>query len=374
MKRKRLLHNDLLHDPGFARHLLAFHAAHSAGALHEALIGFFRWVGGIQACALAMQPAGSDRPAFMACRLLSDGFLIEEDWDAHFSSIPRDPKRHDPDRPFFLTRDLPLTNLEFEQTPFYKKIFAPHHFRHAVGLNLFHRRKWLGAVILIRSAAQGDFSERELEGFHLLRPTLATAFIRIARIGRERLRHRSLQATINSWQNRILLADAAGDIHYASEAARAWLECQTQPGHLPEKLLRRIADWEESRRPSTASIPLSKNRDGRESETVRIRRLPTARNQLFLIEWESSNRCPQPDPALWEKLLHQLTPAEQRIWPYLIEGQTTKAIAATVERSEATLRKQIRSIMRKAGVKRREGLMSLYRAGSYRDFGKPNLD
>jgi DNA-binding NarL/FixJ family response regulator len=59
--------------------------------------------------------------------------------------------------------------------------------------------------------------------------------------------------------------------------------------------------------------------------------------------------------------LHSLTPAEERLMPYLLAGLANKEVADRVGRAESTIKHQTSSILRKFGVCSRARLIALLR-------------
>lgn len=124
----------------------------------------------------------------------------------------------------------------YHELPFYREYFLPERIEYVLDLGLAASRERIRSVLFLRTAGDGDFSERDRALVELLRPHLrareARAELRAVVAGREDgAGNRSLGAHLTAREREILAMVADGKTN-AQIAAELWVTPGTVKKHL----------------------------------------------------------------------------------------------------------------------------------------------
>lgn len=262
---------------------------------------------------------------------------------------------------------------------FYNELMRPQAFRHTAGAALYSTDTHRAAFILQRSEQQGPYSGEDIRRLDRLTPHLRRA-LQLMRQYHQLSFHRGLAAAYENSHLGVILLDAAGQVQYlnrrAEEIVRTFPALDVQGNDMvvadaavASRLRQRIsAAWipaSEEWAKTVDRAPLTLSHDGRALELqVSPVRGPMDSDALgipsrHVLVQVSDPRPVSPLPAPMLASHFNLTRAEAMVLACVCMGQDTQTVARARSRSVHTIRSQLKTIMKKLGVKSRSELIRL---------------
>jgi DNA-binding CsgD family transcriptional regulator len=273
----------------------------------------------------------------------------------------------------------------FVRSRFYRRYMAPQKCQYGVALLFWKQQRLIGAIAILRTPKQGDFSPAEMELLRQLYPQLLAALRRIESLERERsvradleefLRRLPLPTMVLRWNLKpVYQNNAARDFCSVwekgpEEARRTKARCS-----VPSEVLDRCRVLKEKWRTAKLRGRAVRRVDSKEAE-VNHPRQPNLRAVIhlkqinsvgvagphFLIACEDLCRTQQRSRRLSLFRLPgiaRLTRREREVAQLVCEGRSNKEIAQNACLSLPTVKKHLHSVFRKLQVPSRTRLVAL---------------
>ena len=307
-------------------------------------------------------------------RPFPNGFFATEPLKSYLAGRPR--------KMFVRIGDILSNGTNLTKSVLYRRYLAPHHCRHGVILLFWKNQRLICAITIMRTAAQGDLTPKEMKLLPQLYRQFRAALYRLGSLEREQtartafeglLRRLPLPTILLRWNLKSVYQNRA-----AREFCSVWEKGPkearwTKPrSPIPSEILNRCRQLRQKwQRSSASGTRLRRERVHHPRlphlrATIRLRKLSSAGVALphFLIECENLQVKPTP-PALpgANRLPHfaQLTRREREIVRLICDGQSNQEIADETGSSLATVKKHTHSIFRKLEVSSRGRLIALMR-------------
>lgn len=266
--------------------------------------------------------------------------------------------------------------------PFHDEFLVPDGWLHSAALVFWTRDgRYIGHLASLRSAAQGDYSDTELDELRRLHPHVNAAMLRLldlqniaaTQITLEHSLHAlPLPLAVVAWDLSIGFVNRAGRI-----TLQSWLHgdgavrsLKPGPEILPPPLRRacegmkasmsealRTQDFSALQREMTVEQPAGLR------ATIRLVEPPSSRamQPSWIIHFETA--LPQNDEVAHALLqFSKLSPAEKGIVLLAAAGHDNIAIAGQLGRSRSTVRTHLRNVFRKLGITSRSRLAPMLHA------------
>lgn len=353
----------------------------------------------------AMDPGGWDHALAGIIRLTSSGSgnLISSDRDHVRSNVAVyrgiDPEwircynehyyRFDPSMPVF-TRHRGRVVIDQVTGPdprslpdsarcFYSELMLPQAFHHTAGAALYSTDTHHAAFILQRSERQGPYSEEEVRRLDRITPHLRRA-LQLMRQYHQLSFQRGLAAAYENSHLGVILLDEAGRVQYLNRRAEEILRTfpaldvrgpdmvladATVASCLRQRISAALVPTSDEWARTVDRAPLTLSHDGRALELqVSPVRGPMDSDALgipsrHVLVQVSDPRPVSPLPAPMLASHFNLTRAEAMVLACVCMGQDTQTVARVRSRSVHTIRSQLKTIMKKLGVKSRAELIRL---------------
>jgi len=266
------------------------------------------------------------------------------------------------------------------RSDFYRKYMAPSGCRYGVGLLFWRGRRLMAVIVIMRTAKQGDLTERQLGLLRSFYPQFQTALRRLRYLEREHATVMAFEEFLGRLPLPTILLQWNLKTVYINKAAREFCELWKE-GPEKARIMKAIAPippeildrcrvlkkrWEHSihgheLRAADRHEVVRHKKWSQLRATVNLRQLDStgvARPQFF-VECEELGRArgrAEPLPHLT-----RLTRREQQIARLVCEGQSNQEIADEVASSLAMVKKHLHAIFCKLEVSSRSRLMTLMR-------------
>ena len=264
-----------------------------------------------------------------------------------------------------------------KRSAFYRRYMAPQTCAHGVCLLFWQRARLMCAIVIMRSADQGDFSVVETKLLRQLYRQFSIALDQLRSLEQERavrlgleefVRRLPLPTILLRWNLRLLFQNPAAR-EFCSIWQKGWEQARaTNVGpSVPPDILdecRRLKSriQRAGRRLNLKRVQVYAAHSPQLRATIAVKQLTSAVAQPhFMIECEdlrpSGNR---PDAPINSKLssIAQLTPREQEITRFVCDGQSNQEIASAACLSLPTVKKHLHTIFGKLEVTSRSQLMA----------------
>jgi len=290
-----------------------------------------------------------------------------------------------PHRNIVFISDFFPRERRFKTSSFYRRCMMPIHGRSAIGLFFWGIRRLLAAIILVRSAQQGELSSREMSLIRHLHAQFQTALGRLRLLERERavrvvlqefMRRLPLPTVLLRWNLRLVYQNQA-----AAEFCAAWQRGFSGTrfiklkAPLPLEILNGCRALKKRWRQlsplglappnfSDETIRHPTRRDLR--ATVSLKQISSAvvARPHFLVEFESLRESTAGESRTSGAALShlvRLTSREQNLTRLVCDGRSNQEIADEAGLSLETVKRHLHSIFCKLEVPSRSRLIALMR-------------
>lgn len=258
-----------------------------------------------------------------------------------------------------------MTYEEYEKTPLFEALQMINCYHEATSLLYFQNRP-VAALVVYHDQNHPGFSNRELAMLNYIARQVERCFaLNLYRNNTkyEREQNATLKGMFNSFPDGVILCDDRGQIEFVNEVAKSILElyCDVPPD---TKSIHRfihqhiMSSWAFS---NQNAISLKATPDVKAqihtfvvtSENMRMR---THHTIQLSVQQNEMHDC-------WENYLYNgcLTPREQEIYNFVIQGFSTRAIADQLYISISTCKKHLNNIYKKLNVSGRINLLTTRR-------------
>ncbi len=281
--------------------------------------------------------------------------------------------------------DLFSNRRSFVKSRLYRRYMAPQECAQGVCLLFQEKQRLVCAIVIMRTATQGDLSSAEMKLLRQLYPQFLIALRRLRSLGRERavrmdfeecLRQLPLPTMLLRWNLKLIYRNrAARDFCAVWEKGPAEARLTNASSGIPSEILDRCRqlkqEWVHAQGRSAQRRVFKRERVNhpRSPElraTVRLKQLSSGdlARPHFLIECEALRHHPgQHTKTTASRLPHlaRLTVREQQITRLVCDGRSNQEIADEVGLSLAMVKKHLHAVFRKLEVTSRSQLMALMR-------------
>ena len=273
----------------------------------------------------------------------------------------------------------------FVRSSFYRRHMAPQKCDYGVTLLFWKQKRLIGAIAILRTPKQGDFSPAEMELLRQLYPQLLAALRRIEFLERERsvradleefLRRLPLPTIVLRWNLKpIYQNNAARDFCALWEKGPEEARRTKANSLMPSEILDRCRVLKEKWKTAKPQERAARRVDFTEEEvnhphqphlraTIHLKQINSVggAGPHFLIACEDPCRTAQRSPRLSLFRLPgiaRLTRREREVAQLVCEGRSNKEIAQNACLSLPTVKKHLHSVFRKLQVPSRTRLVAL---------------
>jgi DNA-binding CsgD family transcriptional regulator len=364
-------------DPSLEKPLLCLHAAMNVDSFWQAIQHLLSAAMPNRLIGLMLQPNPILPMIARWTAPMRDGFFAVEPLKSYVAGQPR--------QRFVRLSDLFSNRSSLMKSAFYRRYMAPQKCAHGICLLFWQGHRHICAIVIMRTATQGDLSAAEMKLLRQLYPQFLTALCRLRLLEREH----SLRMDLEDFLSRlplptILLRWNLKPI-YQNRAARdfctvwekgpeeAQLTNATSP--IPSEILDRCRllkqQWAHAQRPVAPQTGFKEERvchprSPHLRATLHLKQLSSAgvARPHFLIECEDlrSSAAVRTGPAS-VRLPHlaRLTRREQEVARLVCEGRSNQEIADDACLSLPMVKKHLHAIFRKLEVNSRSRLIALLR-------------
>ena len=311
-------------------------------------------------------------------RAIPDAFFDFTPLQQYLASHPRSRFVH--------ARDVFPNRGRLLKSAFYRHYMAPQRRAHAVGLLFWRGHRLIGAIVIMRTAKQGEFTTGQMKLLRRLYPQFQTALRRLGSLEREHSARLALEEFIRRLPLPTILLRWNLKLVYQNQAAREFCALW-QRGHyraqvlkanlpVPHDILDGCRELKERWRNEQQSPPMfvaaksswkavvhhpNRRRLRAHLNLRQLSSLGVARPH-FLIECEELSSSSNGRHGV-ARLPHlaQLTRREQQVTRLVCEGRSNQEIADEARLSLAMVKKHLHSIFNKLEVPSRSRLMTLMR-------------
>jgi len=272
-----------------------------------------------------------------------------------------------------------------DRTTYYRRYMARYNWRYSAHLLIWQGGGVETSFALRRRAEQGDFTSDEMQLLHAVHPHIKVALDRMKTFEQERQRRRLLESFYRAKPEAVLFLDWNLEPIYASQDAlalcavwnlgrdRARSYTPQAVFAIPEEIraacdqLRR--DWQSHSADAGQRTPppLHHVRSAQPGHEALISLRPekggTLTKPIFVVRLrfsEPTTELSRPEDSTdssSRRLLHQLTPMERELAQLVCAGLTNKGIAATLKKTEGSVKVQLSGIFQKLRVNSRAKLI-----------------
>ena len=310
-------------------------------------------------------------------RLMPDGFFAAEPLKSYIAVYRRKKVVRISD-PFSNRRSFMKSRL-------YRRYMSPQGCARGACLLFRESRRLVCAIVIMRTATQGDLSSAEMKSLRQLYPQFLTALRRLRSVGRERavrmdleecLRQLPLPTMLLRWNLKLIYRNRAAR-DFCAVWEKGWKQARLlkAASTIPSEILERCRQLKQklarAQRPGTSRRVLKRERvhHPRSPElraTVRLKQLSSTdlARPHFLIECEALRRhTSQHTEAAASRLpqLARLTGREQEITCLVCDGRSNQEIADTAGLSLPMVKKHLHAVFQKLEVTSRSQLITLMR-------------
>ena len=270
----------------------------------------------------------------------------------------------------------------FTRSTFHRRFLAPQNCAHASCLFFWQERRLICAIVIMRTAAHGDFLPREVQLLRQLYPQFLTTLQRLRSLERERAVRADLEEFVKRlplptmllrWNLKLLFQNRAARDFCAvwekgTDEARLLNAKSPIPPEILDRCRRLKQQWGRSRRSGRAQTSFEPERvyhgeSPRLRATIHLKQLNSVVvRPHFLIECEDSRHLTTP-PVMKARLPHlaRLTGREQEVTHLVCNGQSNQEIADRAQLSLPMVKKHLHAVYRKLEITSRSQLMVLMR-------------
>jgi DNA-binding CsgD family transcriptional regulator len=357
-------------DPRIEKALLSLHAALNLEALWKAIQRVINASIADSVIGLTLQ----HNPIFPLVAKwttsIPDGFFNAKPLQNYLRAHPRS-KMID-------TNDVFPQQRNLRKSGFYRQYMAPAKSAHATALLFWRGRLLMAVIVVMRSAKQGDLSDRQLSLLRSFYPQFQTALRRMRLLEHEHATRKAFEEILSRLPLPTMLLQWNLKTVYINKAAREfcglWKEGPEKArvlkaiAPIPPEILARCRvlkkRWEQTIRGheliATDRLDVVRSEQWPQLHaTVNLRQLDTtgvARPQFFI---ECHEARPAREPAVRLPQLTRLTGREQQVARLVCAGESNQEIADQVAISLAMVKKHLHAIFRKLEVTSRSRLMAL---------------
>ena len=357
-------------DPRIKEALLSLHAAVNLEALWKAIQRLINASIADSVIGLTLQ----HNPIFPLVAkwttFIPDGFFNAEPLQNYLRAHPRS-KVIDINDVFPQQRNL-------RKSGFYRQYMAPAKSEHATALLFWRGRLLMAMIVIMRSAKQGDLTDRQLSLLRSFYPQFQTALRRVRLLEHEHATQMALEEILGRLPLPTILLQWNLKTVYFNKAAREfcglWKEGPEKArvlnaiAPIPPEILARCRvlkkRWEHTTRghelrTTDRHVVVRSQKWPHLQATVNLRQLDStgvARPQFFIECQEVSRARGHAGPL---PQLTRLTGREQQVARLVCVGESNQEIADQVAISLAMVKKHLHTIFRKLGVTSRSRLMAL---------------
>jgi DNA-binding CsgD family transcriptional regulator/PAS domain-containing protein len=279
------------------------------------------------------------------------------------------------DRPAVLTRVNPAFDFATTTNAYYSAFARPQRIIDALAIGLARDSRAIGSLAFGRHESAGPIGEREIAIAHLLVPHLQRAATINRMLEGAAIAHAGFVATLDTVTVPIVML--GGDLHvlHANPAAERLLEQETLIRIINGRLEATTAGASSAIASAVAQAARDESAIGRRGlgipvagpngKTGALHILPLRRRRteygegavaaLFVAETDAPFVAPTEVAAA----LFDLTPAEARVFDYIVTGHTQSAIAAALGVEPSTVKTHLARLYDKTGVRRQVELVRI---------------
>lgn len=289
-----------------------------------------------------------------------------------------------PSSKFVQVRDVFPLESKLLKSDFYQQYMAPAKSRFGIGMFFWDGSRLVCVIVTMRSAKQGDLTEKQIALLRELYPQFQIALRRLGLLERDQGARIALQGFLSRLPLPTILLRWNLRVAYQNQAAREVCALWERGPELapalktndsiPKEILggcRTLKQrWEKvSRHEMSQPLPPEVVHHPKQPNlraTIRLKQLSAASvaRPQFLIECEEICRRSESEQDQWTKRLPhlvRLTAREQQVVLLLCEGRSNSEIAEDVHLSLPMVKKHLYNIFRKLGVSSRSRLMAMMR-------------
>ena len=260
-----------------------------------------------------------------------------------------------------------VSRAELVRSDMYRHYLAPREIEEVVRLDVLHESDRSQSISLARTRSSGPFTDAELQFAQALMPHLQRAVLVQARLGDATAAARSALAALETAQAPILLLDRRGRVVHASADAERLLReadglsMSTEDALRAALIMRTVGTHGEPGTSGTLHLPRPSGKPDLTLVAVPLPPRaagPVAHHPAVLLQVADPSARANPQRALLVEAF-ELTPAEADLATDLLAGLSVREIAAASERSVATVRTHLASLLAKTGTARQSELVRL---------------
>jgi DNA-binding CsgD family transcriptional regulator len=268
-----------------------------------------------------------------------------------------------------------VPRAELVRSDMYRDYLAPREIEEVVRLDVLHEGDRSQSISLARTWSLGPFTDAELHFAQALMSHLQRAVVVQARLGDASAAARSALDALETVQAPILILDRRGRLVHASADAERLLreadglsigtenalraDAPSLSLRLAALVTRAVGTHAEPGTSGTLRLPRPSGRPDLTLVAVPLRMAgPGAHHPAVLLQVADLSARANPHRALLVEAF-ELTPAEADLAADLLGGLSVREIAAASERSIATIRTHLASLLAKTGATRQSELVRL---------------
>ena len=359
-------------DPAIEKYLLAVHAATDLESFWKAAQQLLSAAIPNQLVGLSLQHNPISPLAARWTRPMPGGFFATRPMKNCVNMEPR--------KKIVRLADLFSSWGSFVKSTLYRRYLTPDECPYAICLLFWQQRRLICAIVIMRTAAQGDFTAAEMKLLRQLYPQFSTTLRRLSSLERERAvrvdleefaRRLPLPTILLRWNLKLLFQNpAARDFCAVWEKGREGARLTNSKSPVPPEILERCRQLKQKcKRSSCRGV----TRRCFEPEQVRHPTAPQLRATIHLKQLNSA--VAQPHFLIECADLHRhakaattrtslphlarLTGREQELTRLVCNGQSNQEIADAACLSVPTVKKHLHAVFRKLEVNSRSQLMAL---------------
>lgn len=303
---------------------------------------------------------------------MADGFFVTQPLKKFVSAQPR--------KKVVRVMDLFSNRRAFTRSTFFRRYVASQECAHVTCLLFWQKQRLVCAIVIMRTATQGDLSPAEKKLLRQLYPQFSTTLQRLRSLEQERAVRTDLEEFVKRlplptmlirWNLKLLFQNrAARDFCTIWEKGCEQARVLNAKSPIPPEILDRCRRLKQKWTRARPSGPKQTNPDPERVShaesphlraIIRLKQLNSAvARPHFLIECEDSSRLAAVSvtPASLPHLT-RLTGREQEVTRLVCNGQSNQEIADTAHLSLPMVKKHLHAVFRKLEVTSRSQLMAL---------------
>ena len=361
-------------EPALEKPLLSLHAAMNLGSFWRAVQQVLSAAMPNRLIGLMLQPNPILPMIARWTAPMRDGFFTAEPLKSYIAAQPR--------QKFVPISGLFSNRRSLMKSTFYRRYMSPQKCAHGVGLIFSKDQRLICAIVIMRTATQGDLSLAEMKLLQQLYPQFLTALCRLRSLEREH----SLRMDLEEFLSRLPLPTillrwnltpiyqnrAARDFCAVWEKGSKEAKVTKAASPIPSEILDRCRllkqQCADAQRPNTLQTGFEEGqvrhpRWPHLRATLRLKQLSSVGVALphFLIECEDLRR--RRAGPVSSRLPHvvRLTRREQEVARLVCEGRSNQEIADEACLSLPMVKKHLHAVFRKLEVTSRSRLIALLR-------------